>query len=515
MKKEQTAHAVRRWIQRPGAQVWTAFWSTLVFGLFCHGMGLLNKLSHQDDIANLFGFGATITSGRWMLHVLSWLEGLFFGTGNASLPLYNGAISILCVGASCALLVDLLRIRNRVYCALMGSLMVAFPVMAVLFSYMFTSHPYMLGLLMMTLCGWLICKETPWWLKVVGVVLGSASVGVYQAFLPMLPTIFLIDDLMKLKRGKEIGKILRSIGVQALCAAGVLLVYFAVNRLFLHKFGLELSSYQGIDQMESMSVRTLLERTGKAYRLFFFPGENPGADMYPGTLRGMYYLMLAVNGLLAGRRVLRASRESLRKAVLLAALYLLIPLGCNLIYVMSEEVHGLMVYGQVMQAVLLIAQLDEFEEPFARGKQAVSLAASLMLAVTCVMYARFDNQCYLKDTLQQQAAMSYYTTLITRMKSQKGYRPDLRVAFVGDWTELDPTIYDLEEMDFIRLNLYGHSTTEYIHYYKEVFMRRWCGFEADWYWEGNPEAWPEVQAMPEYPADGSIQIVNDVLVVKF
>ena len=89
-------------------------------------MGLLNKLSHQDDIANLFGFGATITSGRWMLHVLSWLEGLFFGTGNASLPLYNGAISILCVGASCALLVDLLRIRNRVYCALMGSLMVDF-----------------------------------------------------------------------------------------------------------------------------------------------------------------------------------------------------------------------------------------------------------------------------------------------------------------------------------------------------------------------------------------------------
>ena len=119
------------------------------------------------------------------------------------------------------------------------------------------------------------------------------------------------------------------------------------------------------------------------------------------------------------------------------------------------------------------------------------------------------------SSLQQQAAMSYYTTLITRMKSQKGYRPDLRVAFVGDWTELDPTIYDLEEMDFIRLNLYGHSTTEYIHYYKEVFMRRWCGFEADWYWEGNPEAWPEVQAMPEYPADGSIQIVNDVLVVKF
>ena len=36
------------------------------------------------------------------------MEGLLFGTGNASLPLYNGLLSILCVGVSCALLVCLL-----------------------------------------------------------------------------------------------------------------------------------------------------------------------------------------------------------------------------------------------------------------------------------------------------------------------------------------------------------------------------------------------------------------------
>ena len=515
MKKALTGSAILSRIQRPGPQVRIAFLSALIFGLFCHGMGLLNKLSHQDDIANLFGFGATITSGRWMLHVLSWLEGLFFGTGNASLPLYNGLLSILCVSAVCALLTDLLRIRSRVYSALLGGVMIAFPVMAVLFSYMFTSHPYMIGLLMMTLCGWLISKETPWWLKTAGVLLGGASVGVYQAFLPILLSLFLIDDLMELTEEKKPGSILRKIGVQALCTAGVLLVYFAANRFFLNKFGLELSSYQGIDQMGVMSVSTFLERAGRACRLFFLPAENPGADMYPGTLHSLYWLMLAVNGVLAVRRICRAGRESPGKAALLAALYLLIPLGCNFIYVMSEEVHGLMVYGQVMQFVLLIAQLDEFESPAARGKQIASLAASLMLAVTCVMYARFDNQCYLKDTLQQQAAMSYYTTLITRIKSQKGYRPEIRVAFVDDLTEPDPTIYDLEEMDFIRLNLYSHSTTEYIHYYKEVFMQRWCGFEANWYWEENPEEWPEVQAMPEYPADGSIQIIRDVLVVKF
>ena len=206
MKKALTGSAAPNRIQRPGPQVRTAFLSALIFGLFCHGTGLLNKLSHQDDIANLFGFGATITSGRWMLHVLSWLEGLLFGTGNASLPLYNGLISILCVSAVCALLTDLLRIRSRVYSALLGGVMIAFPVMAVLFSYMFTSHPYMIGLLMMTLCGWLICKDTPWWLKAAGVLLGGASVGVYQAFLPILLSLFLIDDLMELTEEKKPGR---------------------------------------------------------------------------------------------------------------------------------------------------------------------------------------------------------------------------------------------------------------------------------------------------------------------
>ena len=496
-------------------QARAAFFGTLVFGVFCHGMGLFNKLSHQDDIANLFGFGATITSGRWMLHLLSWLEGLLFGTGNTSLPLYNGVVSILCVGAVCVLLTDLLKIRNPVYCALLGCLMIAFPVMTALFSYMFTSHPYMIGLVMMILSAYLICRKTPWWLKLFGVLLGGAAVGVYQAFLSVLLAAILIDAIMKLTGEERIGNVLRRIGVQAACVAGIMLVYFAANRFFLNRFGLRLTSYQGIDQMGRMSASVFLERCGKAYRLFFRPERNVAEDMYPGTLYFIYYAMLAVNIALAVRRVIRAGKKSAVNAVFLAALYGLIPLGCNFIYVMTEEIHGLMVFGQGMFFVLLIAQLDEWESHPFRGRQAVSLAASLALAATGVMYARFDNQCYLKETLQQQEAMSYYTTLITRIKSQEGYSPDTEICFVNDWTELDPTIYNLEELGFIHLNLYNHNTTEYIHIAKEYFMRAWCGFEANWYWGEDPAAWPEVRNMPAYPADGSIQRINGVLIVKF
>ena len=516
MRQEKETNPVLSAIGRISPQTRAVFLSVLIFGLFSHGTGLLNKLSHQDDIANLFGFGATVTSGRWMLHILCWLENLLFGTGNASLPLFNGMVSFLCVAGVCALLADLLNIQSRVHCALLSGLMISFPVMTALFSYMFTSHPYMIGLLMMTLCAYLICRETPWWVKAAAVLLGAASVGVYQAYLSILLAVFLMDDIMKLTAEERIGTVLRRAGIQALCVAGVLLVYFGVNRLFLMKFGVEMTSYQGLDKMGVMSPGTFLARVGRAYAMFLSPDRNTGADLYPGTLRILYTVQVALTALLAAGRVCRVGRRNPGNAVLLAILFLLLPLGFNFIYVMSEEVHGLMVLGQAMLFVLLIALLDEQESLAFRGGKLLAAAAALVLAVTGVMYARFDNQCYLKETLQQQEAMSYYTSVITQIKSQEGYTPEMEICFVNDLTNPDPTIYDLEEMSFIHLNLYGSSTTDFIHTYKEYFMRRWCGFEANWYWgQDDPETWPEVREMPEYPADGSIQIVNGVLIVKF
>ena len=46
-------------------------------------------------------------------------------------------------------------------------------------------------------------------------------------------------------------------------------------------------------------------------------------------------------------------------------------------------------------------------------------------------------------------------------------------------------------------------------------MEIWLNFKA---WEEEPERFtilPEVKAMPCYPNDGSIQIIDSVLVVKF
>lgn len=504
-------------LRRIKPQVWTAFFSVLVFGLVSQGTGLFNKLSHHDDIACLFDPGTGVSSGRWMLQVFGWLEGLFYGNVNTSLPLFNGLIAILCIGIAAGLLVDLLRIRNPVYCALLGCIMVSFPFVTALFAYMFTAHSYMIGMLLMVCCAVLICKKGPWWSKIPAVFFGAASVGIYQSFIPVLLSTLVIYDLMVLTEDKElqVRDFVKTAAVQVICVLGVMVVYFAVNQFFLRKYQVELSAYSGIKDMGQMPFSVYLERIGLAYREFLNPSRNVFQDMYPGTLHTVYRLMLAADAVLAVRLIITAWKTNKGKALLLILLFGIFPLGCHFIYVMAEEIHGLMVYGQVMQVVLLVWMLDQLEYTPSRVKQGVSLLASLVLAVTGIMYARFDNQCYLKDTFHQQQAMSYFTTLITQIKSLEGYRPDLQLYFINGFHTMDPTIYNIDELDFIRLIPYWHNSAEYMHATRKDFVNRWLGFQTNWYDNPDIEKLPEVQAMPFYPQDGSVRIVNDVVVVKF
>ena len=518
MNQQESPNLIISGFKKIGPQVRAAFLGALLFGVFSQGMGLFNKFSHHDDVGNLFDLGTTISSGRWALQIVEWAEKLFYGTGNTSLPLFNGMLSILCIGAASGLLVWLLKIRNKVYCALLGCVMVSFPVVTAAFAYMFTSHPYMICLLMMTGCACLICAKTPWWAKLFAAVLGGTAVGIYQAYLPVLLIAILCYDIQKLADENGLsGAFFKRIGIQVLCLLGVMLVYLAGNRFFLNKYQVELSSYQGIDQAGNMTIQAFLDRCGRAYGEFFNPTRQVFADMYPGALHTIYLLMLVMDGLLVVRMIVMTAKKSIGQAAVLALMFALIPLGCNLIYIMAENIHGLMVYGQVMQVVLFIMLFDRVKPSSIQWKRAVSVAASAVLAVMAVMYARYDNQCYLKDAIHQQEAISYYTTLITRIKSQKGYRPDMGVYFANAEVKTDdPTVYNMDELDFIRLNPYWHNSMEYLHamtWYD--FMMVWCGNDFSRSWRIELESLPEVQAMPSYPADGSIQVIEDTVIVKF
>ena len=503
-----------------------AFWGSLVFGLVSQGMGMFNKYSWHDDIFSLFRVGDTVSSGRWMLYVLAELEILIFGDGHFSLPLMNGFFSLLCIGASAALTVRLLKIQNLVFCALLGAVMAAFPVITALFGFMFAVPYYMLALLWAVAGAYLIRWESPWWEKMIGAVLAGCSVGVYQAFLPVFLTLILFSDLVTMAEGKQaLSSFWMNVLIQVILIGLSMGIYVAGSRYFLQLTGYVLINYMGLAEVDSVPLTTYIQRAGRAYREFFHPSRYASWDMYPHHVYYLHFLALGTSALLAIPLIIRMWKQSRVKSILFVLMLALIPLGCNFIFVMCGEVHGLMVYGQVFQVALFVWLADRLEISRPAVRNWTVRGAAAMLALTNLMYARYDNQCYLKTEFQQQEAISWFTTLVTRIKSTPGFRDELPVIWVNREKMQDDTLYNLDQLDFIRLSSYEENIRGYIaNWAWDAYLAHWCGFSPQSIDEEEPEEeegmgekeWPpEIQAMPHYPDDGSIQIIDDAVVVNF
>ena len=523
-------------IRKIPAEAAAAFAGALITGLAAHGMALLNKLSWHDDIFALFRTGATVTSGRWMLQVLSWLEILIFGDGHFSLPLVNGGCALLCIGLSAGMIAVMLKIRSRSLSFLLGGLTAVFPVVTALMGFMFTVHYYMLGLAMGVAAAWLICAGKKWPVKAAGALLLGCSVGVYQAFLPVTLALILLSDFREAAEGEErLSAFWRKVPVQALLVAAGMVVYSAAGRFFLRIEDMVLDSYMGINAVGDVPLTEYLRRAGDAYRMFFLPARNTETDMFPQHLYYLYLLTVALNAAMGAALLFRAGKRSPGRAATGALMLALLPLGCNFIFVMSAEVHSLMVYGWAMHFALFVLLADRLGGPrpesgaadapagrapaFPALSPVIRRGAALLLALACAMYIRFDNQCYLKTVFQQQQAISWYTGLVARIKSAPGYRDELPVAYVNREKMRDPTLYNIDELDFVRLGSYEQDLTGYLNNWAwESFLARWCGFGPDTLSEEETEALkdlPAVRRMPAWPDEGSVQVIGDTVVVKF
>lgn len=506
------------WAGRISPQIRTAGLSALIFGILAHGTALFQKLSFHDDIRFLFDVGGTVTSGRWMLHLLAWLEKIFYLDGHFSLPMYNGFLGILCIAAAACLLTDLLKLRSLGCCAALGCAMVAFPAITGLFAYVYTLHFYMFAMLAAVLAAWLLCRVNRWWAWAAAIVLGGCSVGVYQAYFPLIPAILILDDLRTaLETDQPLSGFLKRVLIQLVCMAAAMGFYLLANRYFLNRFQVEMLNYMGLSEVGTATLSDYLARLGRAYREFFLPSRGTEWDMYPGRLYTFYQIMLLGDLLLAGRLLARAWKKSRIRCLLAAVLLAAFPAGVNLIFVMGEEIHGLMTYAQVLQVLLFLFLLDrnrDFRLPSLR--RVLAGASALVLGLSCLLYARYANECYLKITFEQQEAISWFTTLITQIKSSEDYRADRPVLFLNGRKVTDPTVTHIPEFDSITIMPYQFTTQEFLSDYAWVsVMERWCGFTPVYSWDYELEELPEVKALPHYPDPGSIQVVQDVLIVNF
>lgn len=492
-----------------------------IWGIIAHGMAFFKKFSYHDDVPHFNGVGLTYDLGRWFLGVLGEVEDRIFASRHYSMPVINGLLTILCIAFMLILIVRMLGIEDKMIIIGLAGVMVAFPAVTGIFGFIYTAQYYYFGALLGVIGAYVYYRDRCLKTGIVCATLMALSVAVYQSNISIHITVLLLFMLNETVRSDTKWKDWFLLaGRNILICAGFMVEYIVLNKIFLAVKGMELSDYKGVSSFGMTNPAEYIMRIYSAYKRFLRPAdyiieaEGVSANMYPWSIKYFHVVLIIISLVLIVIfiRSLESKGQMLRTGLIIA----LSPLFAYSVYVMvgESEVHGLMTYGEVFLFFIPAYVISRM----GYGKGAISLAKKACLVLTLAigfLFARYSNICYLKAQIMQTEAISYYNTLISRIQSTEGYTNNTPIAFLGDRSKNDEDFSGNRLFDPIYLPPYQGNSIINDFSWKET-MKMWCGF--DWT-EADEDKLSDlsgsVGTMPCYPDDGSVKMVDNVLVVKF
>lgn len=518
--KEETANPLeqltgyfRRHVTRRDCQV---FCLSFLLILLVHLYLFTHKFINHDDVESLLNnLRIMVRYGRWMQPLLKALTGPF------SSSWLGGILGSVFLAGSAVLLARLFEVRHLSAALLLSVTLVSFPAVASTFAYMFVAYCYFFALFLSVLGAWLIHRQTLSGL-LGGAVCITLAMGAYQAYFCMAAALLVLSLCVEICRGRWEGSArpvlfagLRYLGA---LAAGMLL-YMAVTRLVLLVTEETMLSYAGLDAMGRLSLGQVPHRVYTAYRNFARFCLNRAVPMFHGWFPMLACLVLLLDVLSAFWAVKRIGlHRRMPLLLILAGLICIMPLACGLIYVMTEEstVHLLMLYPMVIPFLVPAVVLDGLSLPknggglsrrIGAGFAAALLAAQLLCGYEFVV---ITNRAYFVMEMNYESVYAFYLRLLTKIELQEGYTRETPVAMLG---RAKPEVnYPAVNMTGINngdsaLNLYSRKS------YLLYFMGSNLRFADDATCAALRES-RQFQAMPCYPAEGSVASINGVVVVK-
>lgn len=504
------------WKENCKTSEWTASIAALVSGLIVHLFGLVNVLHNYDDIAQQpRGYGTGVTSGRWLLSLL----GDFCDEigGNYNLPFLNGLMFLICIAISAGFLISVLQIRKRLMAACIGILLVTFPSAFSTLVFRYTSVYYGIAIILSILAVWVLHRYKAGLL--LSALCTACSLGIYQAYVPITISLFVLTLLQQsLFASSNLWKLIRRGLLDCTALLFGLFLYYVFLNLTLELYGAELSNYQGVNQMGKLMPDALPDLIWHAiYTFCMLPIKDYCGLAGMGLLKGVYLIMGGLSfGLLSYIWLKHIKQPLVRLFGLLMCL--LFPIAVNFIIIMCPDswIYTLMVYSFALLPcvpVLLTERLSELSN-FSAASRHLAKFLSVLLSVMICCYAYQTNVNYTALYYSNRQVENYLNSMIVQVRMTEGFDTEMEWAFIGEFEDSLLHSYWQYEMTYG-----GIEFTEWMlqRYSWPDWVRNYYGYSLPL---SNEErvlalsATPEVSAMPCWPTEGSIQIIDDTIVIK-
>lgn len=503
---------------------WAAFWAALIAGVVAHSFALVNVLQNYDNILQQpKGYGAGITSGRWLLSIMGDISEKFLDLGY-NLPLVNGLGYLFLVALSAALIVHFLKIQNRLSVVLTGCLMATFPTVCSTMLFRFTSVYYGVCLLFSVLAA--LAIEKPRYGIVLSAIFTAFALGIYQAYTPVTIGLFV---LMLMRSALEENADFRKLVILGIrCCAALafgLALYFMLLKLSLAVYScwgeVALDSYLGINEMGKIKLSELPYMLKKAWcSAVFFPLQDYCQMASSRVLKLMWTALMGMTAAL-GVYLLVGRRPKFLNAAFCCLMAFFFPLAVNFCVIMSPQgVYTMMTYSFVLFgcAPLMLLEFLPQQALQLRGKPLFRRIAAVVLGIIVFCNGYYANYHYTALYYSNRQVENYISGMVAQMRMTEGFTPEKKWVFIG--VNHDPRLWDIWNTMPRYGGMVGCSSGALMQvgYSFGMWFDSYIGYGGGYVTEAEREALLEdqrVAQMPCWPTQGSMQVIDNYLVVKF
>ncbi len=508
-------------------RTWLCILSGLVTGWLTHFYMLTNKLPNWDDLTNAGGAGAGRDFGRWVLGYVHPFA------GRDSIPALHGVMYIICLTLAACIVLEILQLKSDMAAILVPAVMVTFPSVAGVMTFMFTAHNYGLAVLMLCLGVYCLRKYRYGWAA--GIVLFVAALGIYQSYISIAIALMLMGMVCDLIRGDSFKQTL----IAGIKCVVVLLVTVAIYMVMCRVMWPDIAnqSYAGIGNMGQIPIAEmpiLIARCYKRFLEYFIWKPFAFVSTTAQVLNILVCLMLG--GAFVYLLWVKKLYTDILRMLLTGLLLFFLPLAVAFVYFMAPDApySMLMLYAYCLIYVMVLALAELCMEHWRTenkaattkvyAKQIAMLIVVVVIGLSCYTDYLVSNEAYFRMDIAMKRTESYFNRIVAAVESQDGFEYGDKVVFIGEFhyennpSPIDDVDGDRIELEYLReLSGVAFENGLITSGIRNSFIRIYLGFEMYDITEDEKQQITGTilyQEMPNYPAEGSIQKIDDIWVVK-
>lgn len=495
------------------------FFVLLIFSIFVYSELMVNQLvNNYDGIWE----GTFHIAGNWELSIGRWfwyyLSKLRFGI--AADPVVS-IISLALFVLGIMLLEDLMEVKDRLIIYVAGAAFICTPLVCMDLSYRFMSPTFATAFFLAVLGVYISIKMKSIFIAVplAGLVI-SLSLGSYQAYLGVSCVIALTYFIKLLYTDEKVKNILITMirPVLSIILGGIL--YIVLLNYHLKKNGVIMSDYMGASSYTlGSTLKNFPVSFRGMYQIFHFSMNDA---LYKVNRLGKFHINYIIMGLFAALLIfffVKITKKNFVKILLVVVTFLLLPPAMFAVKFITVGANvSLQMTGGFFVTIpaLLCALPLSFDKT--KLEKVVAYVATAVIVV--FVYGGFYQVQAEQSAMYEgrRAVESITDAAIDKLIDEDLFDPAYTYCFYGT-----PTTSDLYWVDssISNANVYA------------IFGAWWPDYSTQSSWEGFIHNYmnlnltivdqnqynmiatsEELAEMPRFPEEGSIKVINDIVVVK-